>query len=101
MLVRKVFSHSSSDISPMSLNVAWWAALLMRMSIPPRPSTAFLMTSRQCLASCRSPGTSTAFLLDEFLDLGGLFGLVKKSDQDVCAFACECDCDRAARCHRL
>jgi hypothetical protein len=27
----------------------------------PRLSTAFLMTCRQCLTSCRSPGTSTAF----------------------------------------
>jgi hypothetical protein len=37
-----------------------------------------------------------AFFLDEFLDLGGLLGLVEKGDQDVCAFACECDRDPAA-----
>ena len=37
-----------------------------------------------------------AFFLDEFLDLGGFFSLVEKRDQDVCAFACERDRDRAA-----
>jgi hypothetical protein len=35
-------------------------------------------------------------LLDEFFDLGGLFGLVEKGDYDVCAFGCERDRDRAA-----
>ena len=67
--------------------------------MPPRSSTAFLMTSRQCLASCRSPAHQhglAAFLLDEFLDLVGFFGLVEKGDQDVGAFACERDRDRPA-----
>ena len=75
----------------MSLNVAWWAALLTRMSRPPRSSTAFLMTSRAAmlrvlqiaghqhrLASC---------LFHELLDLVCLDGFVKEGDEDVRAFA--------------
>ena len=99
MLVRKVFSHSSSDMSPMSLNVAWWAALLTRMSMPPSSSTAFLMIVAAMLRILQVAGHHDclpAFLLDEFLDLVRLFGLIEKSDQDVCAFACECDRDRPA-----
>jgi hypothetical protein len=37
-----------------------------------------------------------AFFLDEFLDLVRFFSLIEKGDQDVRAFACERDRDRAA-----
>src|ERR1700733_2486266 len=77
-------------MSPMSLNVAWCAALLTRISIPPRWSTAFLMISRQCLASSKIAGhqhSLAAFLLDEFLDLIRLFGLVEKGDQNIGSLA--------------
>jgi hypothetical protein len=64
MFTSKVSRYSSSLISPMSPNVAWCAALLTRISTPPRPFAARLTT----------PGTTeialdkkrlTPFALDE------------------------------------
>eukprot|EP00913_Durusdinium_trenchii_P008121 g7618.t1 len=47
--VEEVSSHSSSEMSSMDENVAWWAALLTRMSMPPSSDTARSMIDRQSI----------------------------------------------------
>src|SRR5690348_3471236 len=50
MLTLKVSSHSSSEISSIDLKLAWCAALLTRISMPPSFSHAVSMILRQCAA---------------------------------------------------
>jgi hypothetical protein len=65
--------------------------------MPPSSSTGLLDDIAAMLRDLQVAGHQhglASFVLYEFLDLVGLFGLVEKGNQNVCAFACVGDGDR-------